>query len=390
MRPTYKAKPIGSISGLATALGTTEAVLLDFAKNIGSHYSHFQRPKKNSDKLRDICSPNHELKIIQKRINNRIFENVEYPDYLYGGIQGRDYVKNAQYHQGARALLAFDVKDFYPSITRKLVVEIFKFFCKFPDDVSNLLADLTTLNGIVPQGACTSSHIANLVFHDVEHRLVGELKEKKLRYSRLLDDISISATRKLNQKEINFIESKVLALLAIKKFKIKKEKTRITSIENPEKLMEVTGLWLNRFRPRVKPAERESIRNELFRCEKNFTLSRTDSSYHTDYNSISGRVAKLSHVGHSEAEDYRERLRKILPHYNLSAIKKTNNLVDMLAKSRKSDRGKHSYIETYHKVMYRINILSRSHPSFARELRIKMGKCFPTQTKKSVIYGNPI
>ncbi len=44
--------------------------------------------------------------------------------------------------------------------------------------------------------------MANLVFFDLEHRVVSDFKDKKLIYSRLLDDICISS-RKILKKEVD-------------------------------------------------------------------------------------------------------------------------------------------------------------------------------------------
>ena len=144
MKPLYLGKPIGSEAALAATLGMSLEVLRDFSISIDKKYSSFQILKKNG-KPRSICSPNSDLKIIQKRINRSIFENIKYPDYLFGGIAGQDYVKNAKRHVGAKALITMDVCDFYPNIKIKIVEGIFQHFCKFPPAVAKLLAALTTL-----------------------------------------------------------------------------------------------------------------------------------------------------------------------------------------------------------------------------------------------------
>jgi hypothetical protein len=387
VKPKFLGKPIGSENALAATLGLSVGVLREFSATVSDRYSTFEIPKKDGT-LRSICSPSHDLKIIQKRINRFIFENVEYPDYLFGGIAGQDYVKNARRHSGAKALLALDVRNFYPSINAKAVESIFLHFCKFPLAVVKLLTELTTLNGYVPQGACTSSHIANLVFHDVEHRVVSDFRDKKLIYSRLLDDICISSNNILRKEQVTAAISKVTALLKVKGFKLRGGKTRVTSISNPEDLMEITGLWLNRGRPRVKPQDRQEIRSEMHRCEVNFTVSRTAPEYHKEHETLSGRVAKLTYLEHHEAASFRSRLRKILPHYGEMEAGRVQILVAVLERTSKLDRGKYAYIDRYHKLIHRINILSRTEKSLAYKLRIRMSHCLPTITKEVLIYGS--
>ena len=280
-----------------------------------------------------------------------------------------------------------DVCDFYPSINTKIVENIFQYFCKFPPDVTKLVTALTTLNGSVPQGACTSSHLANLVFFELEHRAVSDFKDKNLVYSRLLDDICISSKKIIKPNDVTLVINKVAALLKARGLKIRKSKTRVTSVSNPEELMEITGLWLNRGTPRAKPEDRKDIRAEMHRCENNFLLSRTAPDYHKEHESLSGRVAKLAYLGHHEASTYREKLRAMLPHYSDSEARKVRYLVDALERTSKSDRGKYSYIERYYKLLHSINILSRTEGAIARTLRSRMEKCLPTNSRDYLIYG---
>jgi hypothetical protein len=387
VKPKYLGKPIGSEAALAATLGISVDVLRDYSATVADKYSTFEIPKRDG-KLRPICSPTHNLKIIQKRINRFIFGNVEYPDYLFGGIAGQDYVKNASRHTGAKALITLDVRDFYPCIKAKAVENIFLHFCKFPPPVVKLLTELTTLNGCVPQGACTSSHLANLVFHDLEHRVVSDFKDKKIIYSRLLDDICISSSKILKKEQVTDAISKVAALLKARGFKIRGNKTHVTSISNPEELMEITGLWLNRGRPRAKPQDREDIRSEMHRCEVNFAVSRIAPAYHQEHDSLSGRVAKLTYLEHHEAASFRSRLRKILPHYGELETKRIQLLVGVLERTSKADRGKYSYVDRFHKLGHKINILSRTEKYIAYNLRVRMYHCFPTNTKEVLIYGN--
>ncbi len=386
MQPIYSGKPIGSIEALAALLGMSVDVLTNFASTVSSKYTTFEINKDNGKK-RKISSPTHELKIIQRRINRFIFGNVKYPDYLFGGIEGKDYVKNARLHARATSLITLDIKDFYPSISTSHVSAVFKYFCRFPDPVVALLTELTTLNGSVPQGACTSSHLANLVFFDTEHRIVREFSQQHLSYSRLLDDMCISSQKKMTPSNLKNSIDRVSAVLHGKKFRLKASKTKIFSASNPEELMEVTGLWLNRGHPRVRRKERIDIRSELHRCEGLFKISRTSPAYHLEHDRLSGRVAKLTYLGHFESASYRVRLRKILPHYDLGDKTKTARLVGVVERTSLGDRSKYSFIERYHQLIYRINILSRSDSELARNLRARMIKCKPTCTTEELTYG---
>ena len=208
LKAKYNAGSIGTVDVLAKTLGMDRQVLLEIANTASTRYYEFSLKKKDkTDRL--ITAPNYDLKLVQKRINKVIFENVSYPEYLYGGVSQKDYFKNAIRHSGAHILISLDIKNFYPSITYASVKKIFKYFCKFSDDVSSILADLTTKDGFVPQGACTSSHLANLLFFDIEHDLVHQLKQQKIVYSRLLDDNCLSSARPLSQEKIKKLIDKI-------------------------------------------------------------------------------------------------------------------------------------------------------------------------------------
>lgn len=386
MRPKYLTKPISSVPSLASALGLDPKVLLDFASRANDEYTNFEL-KKKAGGFRKVCSPSHNLKIIQRRINRSIFGNVEYPDYLFGGIEGRDYAMNARQHAGAGMLIALDIKDFYPSITVPQVRSIFKNLCNFTDEVTEILVKLTTLNGSVPQGACTSSHLANLVFHDQEHRVVRELRQKGICYTRLLDDICLSASKELPKNKVTELVNKVGALVRHYKFKLHPKKTSVASAGNPESLMEVTGLWLNRGQPRVRRKERIDIRNEAWQCQLAAKVSISDPAYHVQHNRVLGKLSKLSYLGHFEATELGRRMKKILPVYDAIEAGRTKRLVGVVVRSAPHDRKKYAFIDRYYEASYRLSILRRSQPKIARQLRAELSRVRPIYSREYLIYG---
>lgn len=385
-KSVYRSKPIGSLAALSLALNTKTSALQSIATRTSTLYASFSTPKKDGTQ-RPIVSPHKELKFLQKRINRQVFENIDFPPYLFGGIKDRDYVKNAIVHQNAKALIALDVKNFYPSISEGHVQSIFQNFCNFPKDVAHLLTKICTLEGKVPQGACTSSYIANLVFYDVEPLLVDYLNSKNLRYTRLLDDISISSHhRNFSKKEIEEIIERVTAMLSNKGMHLKNKKTRITTKSNPVDLMEVTGLWLNRGKPRVKREERINIRHELRLLSDLFKISRTSEDYHKKFNHTSGRVAKLSHLGYADAQIYRSKLREKLPFLGIDEIIHLRRQVHGLSKSLPKQRDRFEYIDKFNRIRYKVMILRRNNVAEFNRLNTILDGCRPSKTKEQIIY----
>lgn len=297
-------------------------------------------------------------------------------------------MQNAALHGGAEGLIALDVRDFYPSISETQVKQVFKQLCRFPDDVAEVLTRLTTLDGSVPQGACTSSNLANLVFFEHEHIVVKQLMSQGFLYTRLLDDISISSkSRPFSDRQKNKIVEQIASLLKMYGMHLKNKKTKVTSKSNPEHLMEVTGLWLNRGKPRVKRSERLVIRKEVRKTVQLFGISRSDPEYHKTFNRASGRVAMLAHLGHAEASVARMQLRDKLPHLNIEAQLHLSRQVRALKAAKPGKRATIEYIERYFKAKYQVKVLMRSNRSRALDLEKKLLLCAPTRSREDIIYG---
>ena len=192
----------------------------------------FGKPKldsKGNPKQRIINPSINRLKVIQKRIQKNILLKLHMPDYAYGAVKGRDNVSNAKKHQGKKYKFTTDLKDFFPSITNKSVYEMFVKE-KFSHEVSSLLTKLTTFKGKIPQGAPTSSTLANLVFRKTGDILDNFSKENGLTFTSFVDDMTFSSP-----KDFKEIVPDILNIITAD-FKISHKKTNYS--RNPN----ITGL----------------------------------------------------------------------------------------------------------------------------------------------------
>jgi RNA-directed DNA polymerase len=192
----------------------------------------FGKPKldsKGNPKQRIINPSINRLKVIQKRIQKNILLKLHMPDYAYGAVKGRDNVINAKKHQGKKYKFTTDLKDFFPSITNKSVYEMF-LEEKFSHEVSSLLTKLTTYNGKIPQGAPTSSTLANLVFRKTGNILDNFSKENGLTFTSFVDDMTFSSPNDFKE-----IVPEILDIITAD-FKISHKKTNYS--RNPN----ITGL----------------------------------------------------------------------------------------------------------------------------------------------------
>ena len=103
--------------------------------------------------------------------------------------------------------------------------------------MAKILAQLSCVDGKVPQGGITSSYIASLALFSVEERLFFRLRNKKLTYTRYIDDITISS----RNAEYNFdaiikiVESQLNSIdlpLNIDKIKVERFSSKSLKVHN--------------------------------------------------------------------------------------------------------------------------------------------------------------
>lgn len=391
-KPYYPLNPIGSLAALSVTLGVPEKLIIDICQDIDSHYSSFVITSK-SGKLRDVHEPKYNLKRLQKRINSRILSKVNFPEYLQGGLRDeaspRDYVKNATIHAKAETLISLDITSFYDSITEAWVFKIFKHFFHFPDCVCEKLTKLTTKNGSVPQGACTSSYLANLIFYDKEYLIVSRLRQKKVAYSRLLDDVTISSEKKMDEVLIDKVITDVIGMFQSRGLSSNQNKKKVEHRNFRYNEYKVTGLWVGHSQPKLRKAERRYIRQLVFECEKAYIEDKTSETYHTLWNSTSGKVSKMTHLGHSQAVGYRERLALILPQLSEDEISKlVFNIKRFTHKViKKKYKNSASITDRFNALMYKIGICYRTDKALASSLKEQLKQVKHLVQTKAELWG---
>lgn len=383
---SYHGSPIGTLHSLAKSLSITEAVLVKLVSEVEESYVVFQKQVKNKE--RTLCEPKPLLKIIQKRIVSRIFCHLEFPEYLHGGIKSnfpKDFFSNAASHLGAEVAVTFDIKSFFPSIAFSHVNHVFRYLLKFPEKVANALTTLVMLDGAVPQGAPTSSYIANIIMWKEEYRLVSRLRGQGFVYTRLLDDITISSKINVGGDFLGKNVDLVIKFLVHYGFSSNKSKFNIYYRKDSEKLMKITGLWINRKSPKLLPLQREKIASDVIglRAEAKNPEVRHDEDYHLRFNQTSGRVALLNRLKHVEGRRLRPILQEISPLYNDYQVSKIKKLISRFC-AQSSDRSKIGYIRVFYRFQYSLTIMRRTHLRAAVLLQKKLNLVRPTKTIKEL------
>jgi len=366
-KPYYPHKAISSVNALAKTLGIRESLLIELSiKSDASYHEFTVCTKKGKD--RTVYEPKPLLKRLQKKINSRIFEKVKYPIYLQGGIKDeiikRDYVENARLHSKSKPshLIGLDIKSFYDNIKTPKVHDIYKYFFKFPDPVCDVLTKLTTHKGKLPQGACTSSYLANLVFFNSEYSLVSYFRKMGVTYTRLLDDVTLSSPVQLSEHQVGEIIKKVVGLFKKYNLKHNNKKTSIENNKNIKNGFQVTGLWVGHSEPKTTRDERRYIRILVKTCEQKHKSDPYSQEFHELWNKSSGLVAKLKRLGQPSHDSLRARLSVVLPLYDQKMASK----LIMECKSLLTIKNKLQYsageVSNINKTLYKLGILSRNNP----------------------------
>jgi len=173
--------------------------LRDVAAHAGAYYRPFPserkaRPfqRKPVGKKRLIDNPIEPLAYVQKRINARLLRPLSIPDYLFGGVKGKTVLDNVAIHIGNRNLVKIDIKSFFPSVTNAHVYFVWRDVLGCGSEVASLLTKLTTVDGHLPQGAATSTTLANLVLASIDGEIRQACAAQAISYSTWVDDLAFS------------------------------------------------------------------------------------------------------------------------------------------------------------------------------------------------------
>ncbi len=198
----YK-KPILSFRYLQSLIGFKEKDLKRIADKVGRYYKPFDSRKigATKSKWRHIDNPTDTLKKIQSRLQSRLLNKYVFPDTIFGGVRGGSPIKNAKVHVGQAWVVALDLKNCFGRINPRSIYNAYENVFGCCSDIASLLTKLTTFQHRLPQGAPSSSTLANaalLPMHD-EIKLICD--QFGLRFSFFVDDITFSGNNALKAIE---------------------------------------------------------------------------------------------------------------------------------------------------------------------------------------------
>ena len=235
---------IKSLPNLYSFLRLPETIVSCITTNISNYYSPKLKPKKKfgdfqrddagNIKYRQLFVPDFILKSRQQYIA-RLLNQVHLPHYMYGSIEGKNNIQNAQQHLNKKYFLTIDLKNFFSNINHR---QVYKVFCRlgFSPSVTRILTQLTTYQASLPQGAPSSPVIANLIFLNTAEKLYSLAKSNNITFTTFLDDLTFSSNY-----DFKDIIPKIISLISNNRFQVAYEK-----IHYRKGYCEITGLFVKR------------------------------------------------------------------------------------------------------------------------------------------------
>jgi RNA-directed DNA polymerase len=203
---------------------------------------------------RPIDNPRADLKWAQTRIYRRLLKPICMPKHILGAVPKRSVLLNGARHLNSDVLVTIDIRQCFPSITNVHVYRVWADLLGCSPPVAKLLTELTTFHRHLPQGAPTSSFLANLFIWMIDEPIRSRCTELSVTYSTWIDDLAFSGdrARQLIQPAIE--------ALAAHGLRVKREKIRIMG---PTSTKLITGTRLGSRRMRAPKDKLSRIRSGI-------------------------------------------------------------------------------------------------------------------------------
>lgn len=282
---------INTVKELGYQLGLPDNFLKSTTNNIENCYKPFKDCDKKG-KEREFYKANDSLKKIHQKIN-KLLDVLDYPVSIQGGIVGRSIVTNASLHCGKRYVANYDIKNFFPSVSYRVIYKAFRNQECAPD-VARMLTRFTSADGFLPQGFATSPKVSGLVLYGVNFRIEKLLKKFGLMHSFWIDDLTISGNYPIKK-----FQKLLYKIFQQEGFALHDDPKKAKITDSKEK-QTCTGLVIN-HEPNAEKSLRNKIRKELYLCNKygvdNFLKTHNYSFNKRTYlKSLAGKVSFLCSV----------------------------------------------------------------------------------------------
>jgi len=231
------------------------------------HYIRFSRPKRNGG-IRVISSPKRRLRVAQQWVLTNVIAPLHEQlvhDAAFGFRLGRSVADNASFHVAQPIVIRMDFENFFGNILFNRVARLFESFgyneaiatilgilvteIPWTDDTQSTGSETTSLWARrLPQGACTSPAITNILCADLDSQVHQLATSLDFRYTRYADDLVFSHSS--DSGDVKHLIEEVRKISEQQGFVINKKKTKVMGKGSRQM---VTGLVVNLIGPPDNP-----------------------------------------------------------------------------------------------------------------------------------------
>ena len=242
--------PVVSTQCLATLFGFTTTFVYAMKDHSWKYYRNFSIRK--GKKKREIQAPKVSIKVIQKWFGFHLAKHLRFDDYVYGFIEGRSAIDAAAFHTEAKWIYSVDIKDFFPSTKKQVLIPSLKSL-GYSDDACNLITSLCCYYDALPQGAPSSPVLSNLAMKDIDVKLQQLSLQHNIRFTRYADDIVFSGKSDFPLE----LKDQVKVLFEQSCWELSPQKEYFAQLPNR---LKVHGLLVHQEKPRLTKGYRNKIR----------------------------------------------------------------------------------------------------------------------------------
>ncbi len=242
---------------------------------------------------------------IHRKIKKKIEKKFKFPFYVQGGVPARSSISNAKKHVNKYVVMNIDIKDFFPSVTEKMVFD--GLVCRGAEHNTALyIAKICSFRNGLPQGSPLSCLLANFALWKIDIDILRICRKKQLVYTRYIDDISISA-----DKDIRSLKGVFFNIIKGNGFEISEKK--YSCKKNGTKQI-VTGIVVNH---KLSPDKKYTrlLKNEIRSCWIKDNIEIIAASYGFTKkqlkNNFFGRINFVEQINKKIAREIRGLLTKI-------------------------------------------------------------------------------
>jgi retron-type reverse transcriptase len=216
-------------------------------------------------------------------------------------------------HIGANTILNLDLKDFFPTVTKKQVYNVFKTI-GYNKLIATVFTNICTYKNMLPQGSPCSPMLANLTAWTLDLRIQGYVGKRGISYTRYADDLSFSG---LNPSKVVKIIPMIKTIIDDENFVVNHKKTRIASSARAKI---VTGLIVNEDSVGIGKQKYKDLRAKIHHLTLPLEQTNEKLLYH-----VGGWLSYLNSVD-------KERLKKAKKYISELAKKHPTTLIARLDK----------------------------------------------------------